>query len=61
MEDYARYASLGFEMLGAVAIPAGAGYGLDRLVGTEKPWFLMVGALVGCGAAMYYLIKKFSK
>lgn len=60
MEDYARYATLGFEMLAAVLLCAGAGYGLDRWTGTQKPWFLLAGALLGCSVAMYQLIRRFS-
>jgi len=45
----ARFASLGLEMGVAVAIGAGAGYLLDRWLGT-KPWLLLVFLLLGIAA-----------
>lgn len=39
-----------------IAVFTGAGYGLDWLVGT-LPLFLLLGMVVGFGAALYYLFR----
>ncbi|TAE49622.1 MAG: AtpZ/AtpI family protein [Bacteroidetes bacterium] len=57
--EYLKYAGLGFEILACVLLFVGAGYGLDRLAGTAKPWFLLTFSLIGCAAALFLIIRKF--
>jgi ATP synthase protein I len=58
LHDYLKYAGLGFEILACILICAGVGYGLDHWLETEKPWFLLGGALLGCSAAIYLMIRS---
>ncbi|MDX1906941.1 MAG: AtpZ/AtpI family protein [Bacteroidia bacterium] len=58
MREYLRYMTAGFEVIACIMIFAGAGYGLDRWLQTEKPWFLLFLSLLGCAAALYLLIRK---
>ncbi|GAB4410038.1 MAG: hypothetical protein OHK0039_14150 [Bacteroidia bacterium] len=57
MRDWIRYTGLGFEILACILIFAGLGYGLDRWLQTDKPWFLLGLSLTGCAAAMYLMIR----
>ena len=52
--NYARFFHVGFAFMFIIAVFTGGGYLLDRLVGT-LPLFLLLGMLVGFGAALYYL------
>ena len=46
LEDLMGAGTLGIELVVSVLIGAGAGYLLDRWLGTE-PWILIAGAIVG--------------
>ncbi|RMG27858.1 MAG: AtpZ/AtpI family protein [Bacteroidetes bacterium] len=61
LKEYLRYSSLGFEVLACILLFAGAGYGLDQWLETEKPWFLLFFSLLGCAAAIYLLVRGFTK
>lgn len=61
VNQYIRYAGLGFEILACILLFAGAGYGLDQWLATEKPWFLLALSLVGCGGAIYLMIRELGK
>jgi ATP synthase protein I len=61
LSEYIRYAGLGFEILACILLFAGAGYGLDQWLATEKPWFLLGLSLVGCGVAIYLMIRELGK
>lgn len=61
LHGYVRYAGLGFEVLACILVFVGLGYGLDQWLETEKPWFTLVLSLLGCAAAMYLLIRAFTK
>ena len=56
--NYMKYTSLGFEFLACILLFVGIGYGLDSWVETERPWFMLVFSLLGCGAAIYLLVRK---
>lgn len=58
MKDYLKYTTLGFEILAAMLVGCGGGYLLDMYLHTSKPWFLIIGALSGCGFAIYLIIKQ---
>ena len=57
MKNYMRYAGLGFEILACIFVFAGLGYWLDNKYQTEKPWFLLTFALLGCGVAIYLMVR----
>lgn len=59
-EDLSTFGSLGIELVVSVLIGAGAGYLLDRWLGT-RPWLMVVGAAFGAAAGLreaYRLIVK---
>jgi ATP synthase protein I len=58
--DYARYVGLGFTFMIIIAAFTAGGYLLDWLFGT-LPLLLLVGLLVGFGAALAYLFISLSR
>jgi ATP synthase protein I len=58
--EYARFVGLGFTFMFIIAVFTGGGYLLDRLFGT-LPLLLLVGLLVGFGAALTYLFVSLSR
>jgi len=58
LNEYVRYAGLGFEILACILLFAGAGYGLDSWLEPSKPWFLLTGSLLGCAMAIYLMIRS---
>ncbi|MDX2249914.1 MAG: AtpZ/AtpI family protein [Bacteroidia bacterium] len=58
-KEYLRYTGLGFEILACILLFVAAGYGLDKWIGTEKPWFLLALSIVGCLAAILLAIRNF--
>ena len=53
--DYARFVGIGFAFMIIIGVFTAGGYLLDRLLGT-LPLLLLVGLLVGFGAALTYLL-----
>lgn len=60
-KEILRYAGMGFEILATMILCVGAGYYLDQKVGTEKPWFTLGFSLLGCGVALYLMIRSLDK
>ena len=58
LQEYLKYAGLGFEILACILLCAGAGYWLDDHFGTEKPWCLLGGGLLGSAVAIYLMIRS---
>ena len=58
--DYARFVGIGFTFMIIIGAITAGGYLLDRLFGT-LPLFLLVGLLVGFGAALTYLFVSLSR
>lgn len=58
--DYARYVGLGITFMIIIAAFTAGGYLLDWLFGT-LPLLLLVGLLVGFGAALAYLFISLSR
>jgi F0F1-type ATP synthase assembly protein I len=57
------YGQLGTVMFGCVVVGLAAGYGADRLLGTE-PWLLLVGlgfGVVAAGVNLYRAIQHLSR
>lgn len=61
LQSLMRYSSLGFEVVASIAVFSGVGYGLDRLARNERPWFLLIFALLGCAAAIWLAIRAVFK
>lgn len=59
--EYLRYTGLGFEILACILLFVGLGYKLDQWQATEKPWFTLSLSLVGCGLAIYLMIRQLNK
>lgn len=55
--SYTRFVGLGFAFVLVIGLFVAAGYGLDILFGT-LPLFLLLGMVVGLGAALYYLFVR---
>lgn len=55
MKAFGRYGSLGFELLGSIAIGYYLGAYLDKEAGTH--WIAFVGFLIGCYAGFRALYK----
>lgn len=55
--NYARFVGLGFTFMFVIGVFIALGYGADRLFGT-LPLFLLLGMVVGLGAALYYLFVR---
>lgn len=49
----------GFQLVFSILFFAGMGYLLDRAIHT-RPWFMLVGILVGLGAGFYAFWRKVS-
>jgi F0F1-type ATP synthase assembly protein I len=58
--DYARFVGIGFTFMIIIAAITAGGYLLDRLFGT-LPLLLLVGLLVGFGAALTFLFVSLSR
>ena len=59
MREAAPLLGLGLTLAVTVLAGLGAGYWLDGRLGT-RPWFLLLGACLGVGAAMYHFIRSVS-
>lgn len=57
LNAYFRYISLVFQMGALIAGGAYGGKWLDAEQGTHKPWFTMLGTLLGLGTGLYLIIK----
>lgn len=60
LSDYARYSGIVIEMIVIILGTTFGGVKLDKLAET-KPLFTVILSLLGVAAAMYILIKGFSK
>lgn len=52
-----RYAGLGLELAGGIAVFIGIGYLFDRWMGTD-PWGMIVGAILGLAGGLYNMIRE---
>lgn len=55
MKSFGRYGSLGFELLGSIAVGYYLGVWLDKKAGTH--WIALVGFLLGCYAGFRAIFK----
>jgi ATP synthase protein I len=56
VRDSAPYLGIGTSLAVTVLLGIGGGYWLDSRFGT-KPWFLMLGGVLGIGLALYQFFK----
>jgi ATP synthase protein I len=57
LRDYAMLGSLGYQLLAAILLCFGIGYGLDYIVGT-KPILTVVFGVVGIGAGLLLVFRS---
>lgn len=57
LNDYARYSSLGFQMLAVILLSVFGGLKLDRWLELRFPVFTVVGALSGVVMSIYFAVK----
>jgi len=58
LNDYARYAGIGFQLAGILLLFVFLGIKADSYLGTHKPYFTLLGGLVGAFAGIYLMIKQ---
>jgi F0F1-type ATP synthase assembly protein I len=61
LQDYAKYSSIAFQMIGIILITVWGGTRLDKLLNLETPVFTIVLSLLGVFGAIYTAIKDFIK
>lgn len=60
LREMAPYLSIGTALAVTVLVGLGGGYWLDSRLKT-RPWFFLVGGVLGLGAAMYHFMKTVSE
>jgi ATP synthase protein I len=60
LQNYARYTSIGMQMLVIIFLGVFGGYKLDKYIGTT-PLFIIILSFAGVSLAIYYAIKDFLK
>lgn len=55
-----RFATVGLELVGGVALFIALGYGLDRWIGSG-PWGVLGGALLGIVGGLYKMVRDVSR
>jgi F0F1-type ATP synthase assembly protein I len=58
LNDYARWSSLSFQMIGVILALVFAGHFLDVYLHFSPPYLTIAGSIVGAGLAFYLLIKE---
>jgi ATP synthase protein I len=61
LPDYAKYSSLGLQMLVIIAGGIFGGYELDKYLNLKFPIFTVVFSFLSVAFAIYYAIKDFIK
>ena len=61
LTNYARYTSLGVQMIVIILVTVWGGIKLDKLFGLETPVFTIILSLLGVFAAIYTAVKDFIK
>lgn len=59
LADLGRYAGLGMQFAGSVALFGALGWWLDKRIGTG-PWLLVLGLFLGAGLAFFALLRAVS-
>ena len=61
LNNYAKYSSLGFQMVAIILIGVFGGLKLDKYLAWKIPIFTVVFSLLSVALAIYYAIKDFLK
>jgi len=61
IQDFAKYSSIAFQMIGIILITVWGGVKLDKLTGWNTPVFTIVLSLLGVFGAIYTVIRDFIK
>ena len=61
VNNYLKYSSMGFQMVGALLVGILIGRWLDRMLETPKPYFTATLALVFTSASIYLVLRDFLK
>jgi F0F1-type ATP synthase assembly protein I len=61
INNFARYTSMAFQMVGVILATTWGGIKLDKLTGLKTPVFTIVLSLFGVFAAIYIAVKDFIK
>lgn len=61
LSDYAKYTSLGVQMIVIILVTVWGGIKLDKLFGLETPVFTIILSLLGVFTAIYTAVKDFIK
>ena len=57
LKGYARYSSMGFQMIVIIGGGIWGGYWLDHLVGWPFPVFIVLCSILSVALAIYFVIK----
>jgi len=49
------------ELIGGIVVGGAIGYGLDRLLGNEKPWFFILFFMLGTAAGILNVVRTAAK
>jgi F0F1-type ATP synthase assembly protein I len=58
LNDYARWSSLSFQMIGVILALVFLGHFLDGYFNFTQPIFTITGSVAGAGLAFYLLIRE---
>jgi len=61
LSDYAKYTTLGVQMIVIILVTMWGGIKLDKLFGLKTPVFTIILSLLGVFAAIYTAVKDFIK
>jgi len=61
VQDFAKYSSIAFQMIGIILITVWGGVKLDKLTGWNTPVFTIVLSLLGVFGAIYTVLRDFIK
>ncbi len=59
--SYARYSSIGLQMLGTIGLGVWGGMKLDEWQGNHRPIWTIILSLTAIGASLYLFIKQLPK
>lgn len=57
---YLKYSGLAFQIVFTILVFIWGGRMLDQRLQFETPWFTLLGAVLGVGGILVYLIRNFS-
>jgi F0F1-type ATP synthase assembly protein I len=61
LNDYGRFAGLGFQMLACIFIGCWLGFKADSFFNLAHPWLTILGSILGIAVSMYWLFNISSK